>query len=218
MSTLKDFVHQTARPLPVIILADVSGSMSADGKIHALNQAMLEMVRSFATIDSTLAEVHLAVITFGGEAKLAVPLQPAKAVAWVALPADGGTPMGDAFTLAAQLIDDPAIIPSRAYRPTVVLVSDGCPTDDWRTPLTRFTGESRASKADRMALSIGADADRSMLAQFLADSNKQVFHAADATQIRSFFRFVTMSVSTRMTSVNPNVVPLLPPPADLGDL
>ena len=32
MSELKQFQVQTARPLPVIVLADTSGSMSVDGK------------------------------------------------------------------------------------------------------------------------------------------------------------------------------------------
>ena len=34
MSKLKDFVVTTARPLPVILLADVSGSMATNGKIE----------------------------------------------------------------------------------------------------------------------------------------------------------------------------------------
>ena len=39
MSRLKEFTTQTARPLPVVLLADVSGSMGTDGKIQALNHA-----------------------------------------------------------------------------------------------------------------------------------------------------------------------------------
>ncbi len=34
LSGLKQFQMSTARPLPVIVLADVSGSMAADGKIR----------------------------------------------------------------------------------------------------------------------------------------------------------------------------------------
>jgi hypothetical protein len=40
---------------------------------------------------------------------------------------------------------------------------------------------------------IGADADESMLAQFLGDQSKKVFHAEDASKIKGFFKFVTMS-------------------------
>ena len=49
MSELKQFQVQTARPLPVIVLADTSGSMSVDGKIDALNRGLKDMVLSFAS-------------------------------------------------------------------------------------------------------------------------------------------------------------------------
>src|SRR5437763_1821259 len=48
MSRLKEFTVPSARPLPVVLLADVSGSMSADGKIDALNAAVAEMLAAFA--------------------------------------------------------------------------------------------------------------------------------------------------------------------------
>ncbi len=44
MSELKKFQVQTARPLPIIVLADTSGSMSVDGKIEALNKGLKDMI------------------------------------------------------------------------------------------------------------------------------------------------------------------------------
>ncbi len=41
---MQQFAAATARPLPVIILADISGSMSVDGKIDALNAALKDML------------------------------------------------------------------------------------------------------------------------------------------------------------------------------
>ena len=66
MSKLKEFTASSARPLPVIVLADVSGSMSANGKIDALNDAVSEMIATFAEEDDTRAEIHVSVIAFGG--------------------------------------------------------------------------------------------------------------------------------------------------------
>ena len=78
MSQLNEFVMPTARPLPVILLADVSGSMAANGKIQALNDAVAEMIATFAEEDDSRAEIHVAVITFGLDgARLYKPLQPA---------------------------------------------------------------------------------------------------------------------------------------------
>ncbi len=44
MSKLKEFTASSARPLPVLLLADVSGSISTNGKIDALNDAVQEML------------------------------------------------------------------------------------------------------------------------------------------------------------------------------
>jgi uncharacterized protein YegL len=219
MSGLKEFTQSAARPLPVLIVADVSGSMSVDGKILALNQAIREMVAAFAASDEVRAEIHVGVVAFGGEAAwMHVELQPASMVQWQDMQAAGRTPMGAALGLAADLIENKDAIPSRAYRPTVVLISDGLPTDDWKQGLKRFTGQGRASKAERLALAIGADADEAMLGQFVSDPKHRVFHAEDAAKIKQFFRFVTMSVTSRSKSADPNVVPLMDDPYSLDNL
>ncbi len=56
MTTLSDFTIATPRPLPVIVLADISGSMSENGKIDSLNHALDEMIKSFATEAQDRAE------------------------------------------------------------------------------------------------------------------------------------------------------------------
>lgn len=48
MSKFKQFTKNSARKMPVIILADVSGSMETNGKIQTLNRAIAEMIDSFA--------------------------------------------------------------------------------------------------------------------------------------------------------------------------
>ena len=217
MSELKKFTVSKARPLPVILLADVSGSMGVEGKIDALNQSVREMISTFADEVEQRAEIHVCVITFGGSAGVHIPLQPAADATWQDMPAGGMTPMGGAMQLAADLIDDREAIPARAYRPTVVLVSDGQPNDDWRRPMERMIREGRAAKADRIALAVGGVADEGMLAEFLADPEKEVHHAEDARRIKEFFRFVTMSVTARSRSANPNVLPQIDVPFGLED-
>lgn len=205
MSRLKEFTTQAARPLPVIVLADVSGSMGADGKIQALNHAVREMVGAFADESDLRAEIHLAVVTFGGgDARVHLPLAAAREASWSDLGAHGGTPMGKAFELVRTLVEDREAVPSRAYRPTIVLVSDGQPTDAWEAPLKGLLQSERGGKAFRMALAIGADADQTVLQAFLADPEARVFRADEARQIRTFFQVVTMSVSSRSRSANPN--------------
>lgn len=212
MSKLKEFTMSSARPLPVIVLADVSGSMSANAKIDALNGAVSEMIATFAEEDDSRAEIHVSVIAFGRSgATLHKPLRPAADTQWEPMEASGRTPMGEAFDLARAMIEDRETIPGRAYRPTLVLVSDGVPTDDWRGPLEALLGSERASKATRFAMGIGADADNETLTAFLASDEARVFEAHEAREIRNFFRWVTMSVTTRSRSANPNSVVMVEP-------
>lgn len=214
---LADFTIAKPRPLPVIVLADVSGSMSEMGKIDALNAAITEMVKAFAGEQQERAEIQVAVITFGqGGASLRCPLTAAKSVAWSPAVAAGDTPLGAAIELAAGLVEDRVAIPPRAYRPAIVLVSDGQPTDDWKASLSKLLASERAAKADRFALAIGPDADRGVLATFLGDASRPVLQTTDARQVLKFFRWVTMSVTARSKSATPNahLPPLLP---DLSD-
>ena len=216
MTTLKEFTVASARPLPVILMADLSGSMTADGKIAALNSAVAEMQAAFAEEDDAQAEIHMAVVTFGGAADLYLPLTPASQVQWTPMQAGGMTPMGAALDIVTDLIEDREQVPSRAYRPTVVLVSDGLPNDEWKGPLKRFHQSDRAAKAQRFALGIGADADLDMLRTFLDDPGGRVFEAHEAREVRKFFRWVTMSVTARSRSGQPNLAVDVEPP-DLDD-
>ena len=212
MSKLKDFTMSSARPLPVIVLADVSGSMTANGKIDVLNDAISQMITTFAEEEDTRAEIHVSVITFGGGGvSVHKPLRPARDTRWEPMSASGRTPMGGAFELARTMIEDRQTVSSRAYCPTLVLVSDGEPNDDWRTPLASLLKSERASKAARFAMGIGPDADRETLTAFLAKDDARVFDAHEAREIKNFFRWVTMSVTTRSRSANPNSVVMVEP-------
>ncbi|NKJ47198.1 tellurite resistance protein TerY [Burkholderia sp. SG-MS1] len=205
-SKLKDFTVAEARPLPVIVLADVSGSMSEDGKIEALNQSLQDMIAAFAVESRMRAEIQVGLITFGGSrADVHLPLAPAHQISSMeTLCAEGRTPMGAAFNEARLLIEDRDLISSRAYRPVLVLVSDGQPTDDWEPAFEALCRAERAQKATRFAMAIGADADTDMLKRFANDVESPLFEAHEATDIPRFFRAVTMSVTTRSRSTTPN--------------
>lgn len=215
MNEIKQFTHTEPRPLPVIILADISGSMAVKGKIETLNLAVSEMIGTFREEDAASAQIQVAVVTFGGEgAALHTPLTPAENLAWSDMTASGRTPMGAAFQFVNNMLEDRDQIPGRAYRPTLILVSDGVPTDEWEGPLRALLSAPRASKATRFALAIGEDADKGTLVEFLGDSPHGVFEADQAREILKFFKWVTMSVTSRTRSTNPNQ----PVTIDLDDL
>lgn len=204
--SLKKFAVAKARALPVIILADTSGSMSVKGKDEALNEAIQNMVSTFKQESARQAEIHVGLITFGGEsAEMHLPLAKASEIeAMKPLDAFGRTPMGHAFELATEVLEDKEIITSRDYRPVLILLSDGIPTDSWQAGLERLTNSERGQKASRFAMAIGAEANIDVLEAFNNDLEAPVFKGNDARDIHRFFRAVTMSVTARSQSRTPN--------------
>jgi len=200
------FTAAKAKPLPVILLLDVSGSMGGE-KIRNLNDAVRDMLEVFGDAENSETEIWVAIITFGDQVKLHQKLVSAGQIQWEDLSAAGSTPLGVALQMAKAMIEDKDIVPSRAYRPTVVLVSDGQPTDDWENPLKGFISDGRSGKCDRMAMAIGAQADETVLGKFIEGTPNGLFYSENAKQMRDFFKFVTMSVTIRTKSQTPNVIP-----------
>lgn len=183
------------RRMPVLVLADASGSMTADGKIDVLNDAIRRMVDSLGQVDIPDCQLAVAVVAFGDEeARLHVPMTPVRDLDWEPLTASGRTPMGQAFELARSLLDDASIVPRRSYRPNLVLVSDGIPTDEWRKPLSRLDDTEQARRALRFAVGIGADMKLDVLRDF-AGPLGEVVDVEDVEMLIEFFKFVTYTVT-----------------------
>lgn len=218
----KKFTTPAAKPLPVVLLLDVSSSMLGD-KIDNLNKAVEDMLDAFAQEEKMETEIIVSVIIFGSQVDLHVPYTKASQVQWTTMQANGVTRMDVAFEMAKAMIEDKETTPSRAYRPAIVLVSDGCPTDEkgnrsdnWEKPLEKFISEGRSSKCDRMAMAIGRDADETVLKRFIEGTPHDLFYAENAEQLHEFFQRVTMTVTTRTRMKNPNVIPT-PPEIKLDD-
>ncbi|MEK7487005.1 MAG: VWA domain-containing protein [Planctomycetota bacterium] len=207
MSGFDKITIQKARPLPVLVLADISGSMGEHGKIEALNKALGEMIRSLGQQSSLNAEIHIGIITFGEEVRPYSDPKPASQ--YESLPifsANGGTPFGEALSVTQKILENKDLIPSRSYRPTVVVISDGLPTDDWEKALEAFLASDRGSKATRLAMTMGPDANEEVLTLFINDPEIPVIYGKDARDIERFFKCVTMSVTSRSVQSNPNMI------------
>lgn len=230
----KQFTTQKAKPLPVILMLDTSGSMDiitnpdevrrtgrtgvVDGqnvefveggitRISVLNDSVRKMLKTLAKYERDNTEFLVAIITFGEDVRLVLPPSPAADVRFTDLNANGNTPLGNALAIAKNLIEDRAQIPSRAYRPLVILVSDGLPDAGWETAFENFIHNGRSAKCDRMALAIGKEADRDMLGKFVEGTGHSVAEADTAEEITKFFKFVTMSTVQRTLAQDPNQVP-----------
>ena len=203
----KNYKAPVARPLPVVLLLDVSGSMAGE-KINNLYNAVTEMVKTFEAEAVKETIINVAIITFGAEIELHTPYTPVAKLASEGISrfsANGLTPMGIALRMAKDMIEDKDTTSGKSYRPAVVLVSDGWPTDDWKVPLDNFINDGRSGKCQRFSVAIGNDADNDLLRQF-ADDDDSMFTAETAGDIASKFRKITMSVSMRSRSTNPNMI------------
>ncbi|MGI5454318.1 vWA domain-containing protein [Streptomyces sp. CA-249302] len=211
-----------ARPLPVVVLADVSGSMGEpQEKIDVLNECIRRMLSDFATADVGRGVIHVGVIAFSQDgAVLHQELVPAAKASWTDMQARGGTPLGAALALADELLRDEATVPPRAFSPTLILVSDGKPTDDWEEALDRLLDSPKGSKATRLAVAIGGpgmtEQAKAVLRRFVSDEASGVFEAQDVSRIQQYFRWVTVTVTQRAQSTRPDRAPVLNP-EDLSD-
>ncbi|MEI8355840.1 MAG: hypothetical protein WCG31_07110, partial [Deltaproteobacteria bacterium] len=126
------YTTSKAKPLPVILLLDVSASMSEvvggsfqrtgktvfkDGKnweivdggtarIQLLNEAVRKMFVTLAKEESMGTEFLVSIITFGADTRLQLAPTKAGNVNWTDLTTDGDTPLGSALELAKKLIED----------------------------------------------------------------------------------------------------------------
>lgn len=214
----EEFESKTKRVLPVFLLIDTSGSMKGQ-KIEQLNLAYQEMIQKLRDVENTKGEIHVCVVTFGGSVQIFQPIKPIKDIALAEFSANGNTPMGEAITCVVDMIEDNHVVPKNCYTPTIILVSDGIPTDighhvdrssyeknaraffDAWDPIKRMNSSRRTLKSVRLALGIGDDANPKMLQSFINNDHIPVIKASSTGTITRFFEWVTLSISIK--SVNP---------------
>lgn len=210
------FTAQQAKAMPVVLVLDNSGSMNGD-KIRQLNASIHEMIETFKQTDCSDVSFMVAIITFGTGIHLQQEMVDASSIQWKDIPISDtntckswngrwddaeahGTPLGAALKIVKSMIEDRTIIPSRAYRPAVVLVSDGHPTDSWKAQLASFVQEGRTAKCDRWAVAIGSDADEKTLQEFIKNvtnldgTPRELLYAGNTATLRNNFKYITMTV------------------------
>ncbi|HSV38400.1 MAG TPA: VWA domain-containing protein [Nocardioidaceae bacterium] len=222
--TFRPGARLARRPLHFVFLLDGSGSMATDGKIEALNDAIrgaLPHLRDLAD-QNPFVEILVRAVVFADGARwhLAEPT-PVHDVSWPPVAAGGFTDLGAALSLVSEVLTVPPM-EERAFPPVLVVVSDGRPTDDFETGLTRLMAQPWGRRAVRLAIAIGADADHEVLAKFIGDPSIPPFSARDPEQLAYLVRFVSTAASQLASSPagpeqnRPLPMPAPPKPAEGG--
>lgn len=146
---------------PCLLLLDVSASMM--GKpIELLTAGLLSFVDDLTGSPVLAERVELALITYGNHASIVRDFTPVYQFRVPELKASGTTAMAEAIELGLDLIDqrkrDYKSQGIPYYKPLVLLLADGMPTDNWRGPVNRLHKESSLRRLTFITVGIeGAD-------------------------------------------------------------
>lgn len=166
----QDFAINKQDRCPVVLVLDTSFSMTSDRRIDALNDGVETLREELIKDPVASSRVEISVITFGSSAQVRIPFQTAYDFQSERYNAEGATPMGAAMELALQEVEARKA-EYRAqgigfYRPWIWLMTDGAPTDDYKSAAQAAVDAEAAKKAMIFAVGVGDDADLSVLGEF----------------------------------------------------
>ena len=192
------------RPLHFIWIVDCSGSMGHGGKIQSLNNAIREALPLMqdAADENPNADVLVRAVKFSSGASwhVASPV-PVEQFRWDDLEANGVTDMGKALQLVAEQLDEDRM-PQQGLPPVLVLISDGHPTDDVSAGLRDLMAQPWGTKAVRISIAIGDDADKNVLQRFIGHPELEPLQANNAESLVTFIKWATTVVLKSTSSPN----------------
>ncbi len=189
-------------------IADASGSMASDGKIQSLNNAIREAIPHLRDVADShpFASMLVRCLAFSTGVRWHIPEPtPVDRLVWRNLEPGGHTHMGRALEEVATKLS-PAVMEARSLPPSLVLISDGQPTDDFQAGLERLLQEPWGRRSVRLAVAIGRDADMDVLREFMGNSDLSPVSAHNPEQLAASIRWASV-VASRLASQPFRVVP-----------
>lgn len=164
--------------LPLCLVLDNSGSMamrtkSSTGsivKIDELNNNVEKLINYIKNDTKARKICDLCIITFGGKVTLVTDYNSVDNIRPFKLMAGGNTPLGEAVGLAIDLLEkrrDYYIKNSiEHYKPIMVIMSDGEPTDDYFMSARRCSEKVNRNELKVYPVGIGTDFRVDILKEF----------------------------------------------------
>lgn len=193
------------RRLPVFFVLDCSESMVGEN-LKKMEDGLQSVIRTLRADPHALESVYVSVIAFAGMARTIAPLIEVVSFYPPKLPLGGGTSLGVALNVLMAEIDK-SVAKSTPdmkgdWRPIVYLFTDGRPTDNPLPAVERWIS-SYARKASLIAISLGRDADFSILRKLT--ENVIVFEDSKEGDFRKFVNWISASVLAQSRSVGENL-------------
>lgn len=184
------------RSMTVFYLIDTSGSMAGE-KIGIVNNTMTETIPAMRNVGGADSEVRVAVLTFDTQVNwMYSKPESIETFKWKDVTADGMTSMGTAFQELSKKMSRQEFLQSAhlSFAPAVIMLSDGEPNDDFDGGLSTLKKNKWFQHSIKVAVAIGADADRDKLAEFTG-STESVITVHNGDDLAKVLKFVSMTSS-----------------------
>lgn len=184
------------RDLKIYWLVDTSHSMSGE-KIATVNRAIKACVQPLrdAAEDNPEAKMFVRAMKFGVGAQWHTTETPIEDFVWYDLDTNGYTDTGAALKLMGSELSMEKM-GNRALPPVIILLSDGEATDDYEGGLAELVKQRWGSKAVRIAIAIGNDANITQLTKFCSNPQENPPLVADrASELVAYIKWASVEVS-----------------------
>lgn len=153
------------------ILLDTSGSMDGS-KISALNDSMENIIIDLQEKAFNGKKIDIVVLSFARDVTWMYD-KPINILDfnWKPLTASGMTSLGKA---CCELAKNISTYPANNENTAIVLLSDGCPTDDYDEGIMELRNLQIFNNADKFAIALGDNADLQTLIRFV-DVQENIF-------------------------------------------
>lgn len=193
------------RRLPVYLLLDCSGSMQG-APIEAVRRGVELFVQEVQSDPFARETVHVGVITFDSDARMVTAgLVPIDQFQPPSLSASGSTSLGKALRVLRESLDRdvrPAI-PGKEkgdWKPLVFILTDGEPTDEWRTPRQELLDRQNRKALTVITVGCGPYINEQNLKAIAIGPS---FRMDDSeASFRAFFQWVSQSVKAVSKAVS----------------
>jgi len=203
-----DFATNPEPRCPCVLLLDVSGSMAGQA-IAELNNGLVTFKDELAADSLAMKRVELGIVTFG-PVRIETPFTGASSFYPPNLQAQGDTPMGAAIHQALEMVkarkQEYRANGIAYYRPWIFLITDGGPTDEWKSAAAAVREGEAGKQFAFFAVGVkGANMDR------LAEISVRAPLSLDGLKFRELFQWLSSSLQ-RVSQSTPNTEVALAPP------
>ena len=200
MGLYDETVKVGRRTMVLFFIIDTSGSMRGAkiGQVNTAIEGILPKIKEISK-ENADAEIKVCVLNFATKAKwvTAAPVSVEdEAYRWEYVEAGGTTALGDACRELNEALSTKTFMKevSGSYAPVLFLMSDGEPTDDYRSGIEVLKRNNWFKAAIKVAIGIGNDANKSMLAEFTG-SDESVIEVHTPVEMKKWIQFVTVTSS-----------------------